>query len=279
MRRFAGALAAGFTAAACLITAAPLPVAHAATSVSFRGTVECQNGNSVVGIWVESSGGGSRFTDTLTRYPGNGSVAYYTVKLSSSATTPKISLHVGCGGTAGKWGSDNWTPAQPVAATMNARCTEKLNVAGGVRCSWPSLGVTVASGNGGYNSPQCTWGAMGQVMQRIGKAMELHYWGGVWHSADAKYWNDNAAKTGWTVVSQPRARAVVVYEAGTSVKEPNKSAWTMGASGHVAFVMDVRFHDGAVWIVTADTNWPSGSASYVQHEVKHTTRMSYILIP
>lgn len=101
MRRFAGALAAGFTAAACLITAAPLPVAHAATSVSFRGTVECQNGNSVVGIWVESSGGGSRFTDTLTRYPGNGSVAYYTVKLSSSATTPKISLHVGCGGTAG----------------------------------------------------------------------------------------------------------------------------------------------------------------------------------
>ena len=82
----------------------------------------------------------------------------------------------------------------------------------------------------------------------------------------------------WTEVRGKRTRLYYSIQGTTSIRDLYLNQGNIQALGqaHNFSLTDVVSPD---LLVTADTNWPSGSASYVQHEVKHTTGMSYILIP
>lgn len=99
-----GVLASG-CAIVCTFGALLAPAAQAA-GITISGNVTCANGQPVVGVWVQSSGGGSKFapwTKTGT------ATASYSTSISTALPT-NVSLHVGCGNTPQQWGSSNFSP-------------------------------------------------------------------------------------------------------------------------------------------------------------------------
>ncbi len=98
-------------------------------SVTIKGSVACAGGKRVDGVWIQSSGGGSK----LSRFSRtSSSTATYSASILTAIPTT-ISLHVGCGGSTGNWASDNWTPytsAISAPATINA-----MSCSGGI-CTW-----------------------------------------------------------------------------------------------------------------------------------------------
>jgi hypothetical protein len=128
-------------AAACLSTlvmtpapalAAPDPASSAtAAGLLVSGTVRCAHGQPVDGVWVNSSGGGSSYARLR---PTSQSSASYTAWLATSTPTA-ISLHVGCGGSATNWASENWTPV--VLMVTRSKRIDAANCMGG-QCTFPS---------------------------------------------------------------------------------------------------------------------------------------------
>lgn len=111
--------------------------ASAATTRTIRGTVACENGNKVVGIWVQSSAGGSKWSDTLTLRPGASWVADYSVALATPTTSTDVELHIGCGGDQTTWWSTN-LPQSPFKVTGNGEISALCKEAQGRgrRCNW-----------------------------------------------------------------------------------------------------------------------------------------------
>lgn len=97
------------------------PTTAEAATVTLRGRVACEGSHEVVGLWVYSSAGGSRFatlTDTSARWVKN-----YSVSIPAKTN---IRLDVGCGGTASSWWSNNRTDLRYVAngGKLSAACKE-----------------------------------------------------------------------------------------------------------------------------------------------------------
>jgi hypothetical protein len=114
------------------------------TQITVQGTVGCA-GHNVEGVWIDSSGGGSKFA-SWTPTTGHPVTATYAATLSTLLATT-IRLHVGCGGSTGGWWSDNRTPGTSIggSATLNATCNEgttKPPSGDNTRCSWamPPMG-------------------------------------------------------------------------------------------------------------------------------------------
>lgn len=82
-----------------------LPAQAAGPTIS--GKVACANNQHVEGVWVQSSGGGSKFASWK---PTGTATASYSTTISTKLPT-SISLHVGCGGSTKSWKSDNFSPA------------------------------------------------------------------------------------------------------------------------------------------------------------------------
>ena len=104
MRVRLGLLAAG-CAIACALGVSLAPAAQASV-ITISGNITCANGQPVVGVWIQSSKGGSKFapwTKTGT------STAFYKTSISTALPT-NVSLHVGCGKTPQQWGSSNFSP-------------------------------------------------------------------------------------------------------------------------------------------------------------------------
>ena len=98
-------LSAGACAVACMLGVLLAPAAQA-SGITIRGTVSCASSKPVVGVWVQSSRGGSKFaswTKTGT------ATASYSTSVSTGLPT-NVSLHVGCGGNRQRWGSSNFSP-------------------------------------------------------------------------------------------------------------------------------------------------------------------------
>ncbi len=81
------------------------PPARAGT-VSVRGEVMCVSQNSVVGVWIESTKGGSKWA-SWKAVSGAPYEANYSASISYSGDLTQVRLHVGCGGSPQKWGSTN----------------------------------------------------------------------------------------------------------------------------------------------------------------------------
>jgi hypothetical protein len=122
------AAAAGTCVLATGLALVQAPIA-AAAQPTFSGNVTCANNQPVVGVWITSSGGGSRFAQTWTR-TGTASASYTSPVATGLPTS--ISLHVGCGGNSQTWGSDNFSP--PIAGLGGSASISVTNCVNG-QCS------------------------------------------------------------------------------------------------------------------------------------------------
>lgn len=227
-----------------LLVAAPAEAA--AATVQVRGVVQCPAGKPVTGIYIQSSGGGSGFAIKNTHwrtFPGYPHIANV-VRNTTMNRPSDVQVHVGCGGTSQKWGSNN----KSGTLRVRNRTYVDLNVwcNGQGSCQFPnnrSASPAPPTVNPlttlGYQC-ECTWYAAESVKSAIGRYPN-------WYLGHAKTWADNAQARGWTVTSLPRPGSVVVWPAGVA-----------GASGygHVGFVHASRINaDGTIDLVLSDKNW------------------------
>jgi surface antigen len=238
------------------------PASAATTSMTIRGTVICASGHDVVGVWIESTAGGSRFS-AWTAFKGHENTAYYETTIKSRAKSTKITVRVGCGGSPADWWSDNGTPRITVTGsrTLNTRCVEAAGT--GTRCAWPWVGQTVKTNLGARGN--CTWGALAKWKAAVGTYPRT--------AGNAGAWNDYAKTVGWYVSGVPHVRSMVIFE-----------PWTGGsfAAGHVGWVTGVKHVGGGKITITviemnAGTN---GFNRYRTHVYPHVSGdMSYIVAP
>lgn len=231
---------------AIAFTVALAQPATAATTYSIRGTVVCPSGLPVVGVWMQSSGGGSGFA-SWTRYPGRSHVARYSRTFSTNLSSG-IYLNVGCGGSTSAWSTSNRTPSKTVSSGrilfMNARCNTSTRT-----CAFPPLEnntPAAPSTNPFYDSTRsdprrdgtgwCTYRAAAFWQTMTGRYPN---WRG-----DAGYWDNNAAATGWRVEGVPFPDSIAVWQPGTA-----------SSFGHVGYVADVRVSSGRLEMKIYDRNW------------------------
>ncbi len=101
-------------------------------SITVKGALYCENGQPLQGVWVESTGGGSRWGTVSVG--GTAAAGTY----SAVVRAGRIKLHVGCGKNPdGTWLSNNRTPYQAVSKSsmLSAACIEAAGPAA-ERCSW-----------------------------------------------------------------------------------------------------------------------------------------------
>lgn len=235
-----------FTVCTALLCAGALagPATSLASSISVSGVVHC-SGGAVVGVWIQSTGGGSKFAGWR---PFNTSTAdaTYAAQLSTSLPT-KLQLRVGCGGSKAKWGTTNNSPYRSASGSkiLNAFCDGR-----GV-CSWPKKGKTT-SGNLGYEK-QCTEGAFNEWHKYTGF---WPYWRG-----SAAEWSKSAATYGYSVTTVAMPKSVVVFPATTK-----------NSAGHVAWVDSISQNSsGAITLNVIEENF-DGTAS---KPTGHIRRYSY----
>jgi surface antigen len=198
--------------------------ASAASSVTVSGVVHCNSG-AVVGVWVQSSGGGSKFA-SWKRLATSASDSTYSATISTNLPS-NIQLHVGCGGSTSKWGSSNYSPNRAVSGsrTINAFCS------GSGSCSFAANGRTTTR-NFGYPL-QCTQGAYNNWHAYTG------YW--PYWSGNAAQWSTTAAQNGYTVTTVPMAKSIVVFPATKS-----------NSAGHVAWVNSLS--QSSTGVITLNVN-------------------------
>lgn len=223
------------------------------------GTVVCPSGAPVVGVWVQSTGGGSKFA---ARAPSKGgtTMSIYSARVNSGA----VELHVGCGGTPAKWASDQWTPRITVSRSrsVNAICKGRAGTFRRISCSLPARPKIAAPPTNGFAKGNCTQYAADKWRAATGR---FPSWRG-----DALAWNENAAAHRWTVVTKPAARSVVVFEPGVQRSSPKY--------GHVAWVESVARRSGAWYVTITEMNFRA-LGQRTSRTVKHVSGMSYIWAP
>jgi surface antigen len=228
MRTLAAIAAIALTAALAPAT----PASAAAATITVTGTINCLNGHEVVGVWIESSAGGSIWAD-FTKVPGHPEAAVISKKVSIQGSSSEVSLAIGCGGTPKKWWSSNSTKPLKVKAgtvVLNARCTEKAG--SGQRCVLPPKGNSVSSTNpwAAYKG-WCTYGAAVKWREKVAYYPRFE--------GDAGKWAASASAHKWTVTSIPSPRSLVVFP---------------GAANHVGYVDAVAIVKGVVKVTITDMN-------------------------
>ncbi len=240
-----------------ILGAAP---AHAATSRTVSGTVTCANGRTVVGVWVESTAGGSGWAN-FNRFAGKSSAAFFTKTITTSSSTTSVKLHVGCGGSSRAWWSNNRTSYLSVTKSrvVNARCWEASGT--GNRCKFPPKGRTTTRNLAPWG--QCTYGALNRWRQAVGYYPLT--------SGNAADWDNSMASYGWFVSSVPHLRAFVIFERGV-----------YGASsryGHVGYVTGVRYVGSGQFDVTyVEMNYGAGIGKERTWKRRHVQgKMEYVV--
>uniref|UniRef100_UPI003446E778 hypothetical protein n=1 Tax=Nocardioides sp. LML1-1-1.1 TaxID=3135248 RepID=UPI003446E778 len=130
--------------AVCLV-AATSPSASATTTRTISGKITCAKGNlsygsRVVGVWVQSSAGGSKWSDSLSRSSTYGNIATFSAKVKTNSSSTTIRLDIGCGGTKTTWASNNSTPSITVKGDktgLRIKCSEATG-SRAQRCSYIS---------------------------------------------------------------------------------------------------------------------------------------------
>jgi surface antigen len=200
--------------------------ARAASPITVSGTVQCLNGKAVDGVWVASTGGGSRFA-AKTYLPGT----YSQMQYSASVLSGNIQVRVGCGGSTptANWGTANNSPWRVLGGsrTLNAFCN------GSGACSWPAIGNKTTRNLGVPGN--CTWEALAKWY-----AYEGYY--PLW-SGNAYLWSTTAAQNHWTVTSVPMSQSIVVFPISN-----------VSPVGHVAWVNSVTVSGGNVLLSITEMN-------------------------
>lgn len=206
--------------------------AGAASTVTVSGVASCDNGQAIVGIWMNSSGGGAGWVTDRPSMPGRANIAVFHKTFTANLPT-RVSFDVGCGGTPAKWTSSN---KSPVVTVSSATFTSNLWCNGNGVCRTAKAPANTGSStvNPAAGVCWCTYRAA-----EFWKKMTGRYpaWGG-----DAGYWDDRAPTLGWEVSSEPRPRSLFVDQPAN------------GGVGHVGYVSDVRIVNGTLQIQISDRN-------------------------
>lgn len=109
-----------------LAIAVPTAASAATGTISVSGTVSCQS-HPVEGVWVESGGGGSGWASWQPLDARHTNIATYAAKIQNTTLPTNIRLHVGCGGSATAWWSDNETGSTSEAGGALTGSTSSLN--------------------------------------------------------------------------------------------------------------------------------------------------------
>lgn len=242
--------------------------ASAAVNYQIRGSVVCSDGQPVVGVWMESSGGGSGWAG-WTRYPGRPHVARYARTFTTSLSTT-IYLNVGCGGSPSRWASSSRTPSRTASSGailfMNARCDPSAK-----KCGFPPLenNTPVAPSSNVFGSVWCTWRAAEFWRTMTGRYPNWRNAAGRY--GDAGYWDDNASATGWRTEGVPSPDSLVVWQPGAA-----------GALGHVGYASDTRVSNGILQMKIYDRNW-DGNPNNIDDRngvwVAFASQMRFIVAP
>jgi len=111
---------------------------------------------------------------------------------------------------------------------------------------------------------QCTWGALQKWFEAGGYYPALE--------GNAADWADSARAHGWTVVTDPQPRAIVVFQ-----------PWLPGVSpyGHAAWVNAVSERGDGTWVNITEMNNGShgGAGQWWTRDAMNVPGMSYILMP
>ncbi len=228
-------MAVGATAALVVLNQ---PSASATVSVTISGVVHCNSG-AVVGVWVQSTGGGSKFANWQHMIT-SASDSTYSAAVSTNLPS-NVQLHVGCGGSPASWGSSNNSPYRSVAgsSTINAFCS------GTGSCSYAAKGHTTNHNLGIHL--QCTEGAYNNWHAYTG------YWP-LW-SGNAAQWSTTAAQNGYTVTSVPMAKSIVVFPATAT-----------NYAGHVGWVNSISQNSaGAITLNVNEENYDGTAGSPTGH--------------
>jgi surface antigen len=231
-------------------TPSPPPPSGTKT-ISISGVVTCASGG-VQGIWVNSSGGGSRFAGWKAFNTSVNDASYGATFTTHLPTT--IQLRVGCGGSPTKWGTANLSPNRTVSGTkfLNAFCDNAGH------CSWPATGKTAPYNEGAAG--QCTQGAYNW----------WHAYAGYWpyFSGNAGQWASSGLN-GWTATRVPMPASMVVWP---------------GTTGHVAWVNSIsQAASGAITLNITEENYDGTAAHPTGHirsrSMAATAGLWYIPVP
>jgi hypothetical protein len=122
-----GTAAMGLLIAVALLASEAYVASHGSTLVT--GSVVCESGRPVVGVWIAASTGQSDSGFAHLGPPGSSGVSYpigsagtYSFRLAHGGS---YAVHVGCGGTAHHWASSNYSPLLSNPA-VQLRCDDPI---------------------------------------------------------------------------------------------------------------------------------------------------------
>jgi hypothetical protein len=236
------------------VLAADPPSAGAAVSYTIRGTISCNNGQAISGIYMNKTGSGDGFITNRQMYPGRTNVAIF--HHTFSATLPiNVQLSVGCGSgsTPGSWLESNNGPpvaiASGTARNINLWCGGNSCNGGNVEDNNPA-----APSSNRFGNCWCTHLAADKWKEMTGR---FPNWSDSFGSyGNAESWDTRAANTAgtdWTVSSVARPRSLVVFQ-----PTPTNPA------GHVGQVIDVRVRNGVVEMLVTERNWDDSCSNGTQ---------------
>jgi hypothetical protein len=137
---------------------ATAPARASTATITISGSVSCArfiNGVGLVGVWVNSTGGGSGWAS----WSGNTSSLSSSYSRTFSTNIPtRVSLHVGCGGSKSSWATDNWTPVTPYLYQKAGGIVGNAKVSA-VDCGPHPIGW-VCSFRNAYAAQQWAWNAL-----------------------------------------------------------------------------------------------------------------------
>jgi surface antigen len=256
IKRSAAGFGTGILIAGSALTFGATPAAAATGTIS--GTVVCNSGQPVVGVYVNSSKGGSGWASWQAQ-PGRSNVAKFSRGVTTTGGT-SIRLDVGCGGTPSKWRGNNRTGTFTISGSdiRNVSCNDTTGT--GTRCSLPPRGSTRSTN--WFSPGYCTWGAAEKFRQVVGAYPN---WSG-----NALDWDTNAAKAGWRVTSVPSPQSIFVFQANQG---------TNSSLGHVGYVRAIEYRSGATYIHTTEMNGSAGFNKWSNQVRKVPSGARFILLP
>jgi surface antigen len=115
----------------------------------------------------------------------------------------------------------------------------------------------------------CTWGAQEQVHSHAGYYIRAL-------TGNAAQWAQQAHDAGWTVVTDPQPRSLVVFDAAAAGNPDGHVAWVDAVNGGDLTIIEMNYGPGA----TPQNGYrTSGFNKFDTRHVKAGAGMSYILIP
>lgn len=229
-------------------------VPAAAVTATVSGTVFCNSGRSVTGVWIHSSAGGAGWA-SFTRLPKWSSIAYYSRSVTFPTTSSTVSLTVGCGGSPASWASSNRTSGFGVSSSyvLNVRCADPTSGSGTCSGERHPGGRSSNTFAGGY----CTWGAAELWKKATG---QYPLWDG-----NAHQWDEKAGALGFRRSVIPQQNSLVVFEATSSNRD-----------GHVAWVTRTWISGSDIWFNIREMN-RSGLWTWSNRDVKLGSNMSFVV--